>query len=146
MAFIYECSIKIHSVIDNLDELGLPEGDPEINIITTDGFLKAKDGLICLDYKEVSEENKTLVSLSVDEGGRVELSRRGAVVCDMIFAEGEEHCCLYQIPPYSFDMTLKTKKVRTTLSRSGGELQLIYSMNVGGQDKNVRMKIRVEVK
>ena len=69
------------------------------------------------------------------------LRRMGGIVSDMLFIEGEETKTLYQIPPYKFDMTLKTKKIRSDFHDDCGELQLIYSMNVGGGQKNARMKI-----
>ena len=43
-------------------------------------------------------------------------------------------------------MTVRTKKIRSSLSEDGGEVQLIYSMNIGGQEKNVRMKISAKRK
>ena len=144
MAYIYECKIKIHSVIDNLDEQGLAEGDPEINIITVPGFLKVAQSTMELSYVESTEESRTTVDMRLTPQ-RVELSRRGSVVCDMIFDESEPCRCIYSIPPYSFDMSINTKKIRSSLCKSGGDLQLIYSMNVGGQEKRVRMKISVEV-
>lgn len=140
MAFIYEFSFKIHSVIDNLNEVGVIEGDPEISIMTLDGFLKREDDLFTLSYTEESEGGRVVCDVTTD-GKTVTLKRRGAVVFDATFVEGESIKTVYSIPPYSFDAQIKTKRIRSDISTRGGELSLLYSMNIGGQEKNVRMKI-----
>ena len=133
--------IKIHSVIDNLDDLGTPDSDPEINITTLKGTADISDGTGTLKYTEENEGQKIYTDITVLPDGRVELKRRGALVSDMIFSENEATKTIYEIPPYKFDMLIETKKIRNSLSAGGGELQLIYSMEVGGSRKNARMKI-----
>ena len=44
---------------------------------------------------------------------------------------------------YRFDIEIYTKKIRNNLGRDGGRLDIHYKMNIGGADKNVRMKIEV---
>ena len=143
MRIIKTAKITVRSVIDNL-EGGLPEGDPEVNAITSEGSYTVHDGGYIIRYAEVSEEARTDCELRIQREG-VSLTRRGAVVCDILFEEGEEYVTLYSVPPYRFDMTVRTRRIRNSLTPEGGELQLIYSMNVGGQDKDVRMRIGVKV-
>ena len=45
-------SITVNSVIDNLSDSGLAEGEPEINIFTTDGTLKLIDGGYLITFTE----------------------------------------------------------------------------------------------
>lgn len=144
MELIYDATIAVHSVIDNLGDDGLIEGDPEITTVTATATVKRHGEKTELSYVEENENDKTLCTLTLDEGGRVSLSRRGAVECNMIFAEGESHSLIYRVPPYAFDMTVHTLKIRRTQKDDGGELQLIYLMNIGGQNKKVRMKISVK--
>ncbi len=143
MAFIYDCEFKIHSVIDNLTDAGLPDGEPEINIITAPGFLKydRATGALTVSYSENVEGGDKVLSELTLLGDTATLSKRGAIRCDITFREGEEHKTLYTVSPYTFDMTVHTKRLRTTLTKEGGELSLIYSMNIGGGEKSVRMKI-----
>jgi len=141
MKSIKAVSITVRSVIDNLED-GLAVGDPEITVITSSGSLAAADGIYILKYSEKGEDSVTDCVLTVRAEG-VSLSRRGAVVCDILFEEGEVCRTLYSVPPYKFDMTVKTRRIRSSLTDKGGELQLIYSMNIGGQDKDVRMRIAV---
>lgn len=147
MAFIYDAEIRIHSVIDELDEAGIATGEPEVSINTLPGFLKYDrvSGDITVSYAEYVEGERVLtdILLSADT---VTLKRRGALTSDMVFREGEVTKSLYTVSPYSFDMTLTTKKIRSSLTKEGGELSLIYTMNVGGADKAARMKIRVTLK
>ena len=133
-------SITVNSVIDNLSDSGLPEGEPEINIFTTDGTLKLIDGGYLITFTEEQDGGSATTNLYVYEGG-VRLVKSGAITSEMRFSEGEEWSTLYCVGPYSFDMTVRTKKIRNNVTECGGELQLIYTMNVGGQEKNVRMKI-----
>lgn len=149
MAFIYDAEFTVHSVIDNL-EGGMPDGEPEINITTLEGFLKLErrdeGDVYYITYGEKDEYGgRTVTDIKID-GARVELSRRGAMDYNIVFEEGKSYSGIYAIPPYKFDMTVLTKKIRKNLSRTGGELQLIYSMNVGGGEKACRMKISVKTK
>ena len=133
-------TLTVNSVIDNLDDAGLPDGDPEINIFTTVGDLTVSDKGMKLSFTEDCEGQKTVTTLFVIND-KVTLGKRGAIESDITFHEGEIYKTVYKVGPYAFDMTVDTKRIRCNMTRLGGELQLIYSMNVGGQDKNVRMKI-----
>ena len=140
MADTVKLTLTVNSVIDNLSDSGLPEGEPEINIFTTDGTLKALDGGYLISFAEEQEGGAAYTDLYVYESS-VRLLKSGAITSEMRFAEGEVWNTLYCVGPYSFDMSVRTKKIRNSVTECGGELQLIYTMNVGGQEKNVRMKI-----
>ena len=133
-------SITVNSVIDNLSDAGLPDGEPEINIFTTDGTLALIDGGYLITFTEEQDGGSATTNLYVYEGG-VRLVKSGAITSEMRFSEGEVFNTLYCVGPYSFDMVVRTKKIRNSITECGGDLQLIYTMNVGGQEKNVRMKI-----
>lgn len=137
--------LTVNSVIDNLSDAGLPDGDPEINIFTTDGTLSVFDTGYLLRFTEVQEGGEAHTSLYIT-ADNVRLVKSGAITSEMRFSDGEIFNTLYCVGPYSFDMTVRTKKIRNSLTEDGGELQLIYSMNVGGQEKNVRMKISAKRK
>ena len=136
----------INSVIDNLDDFGAPSGDPEINNTEACGEVAECDGVYTLFYKEKTDEVITSTRIEIRPDGSVMLRRMGGIVSDMLFIEGKQTCTIYQIPPYKFDMTLNTKKIRTSFNDKSGEVQLIYSMNVGGGQKNARMKITYKSK
>ena len=137
--------LTVNSVIDNLDDAGLPDGEPEINIFTTEGSLLIAEKGKRISFTEESEGQKTTSTLYVTDD-KVVLHKRGDVESDMTFREGEEVKTIYRVGPYSFDMVVRTKRIRNSLTDEGGELALLYSMNVGGQEKNVRMKISAKRK
>ena len=135
--------ITVHSVIDNLNDSELPDGEPEINIITLPCSIEASAGGARVSYREEGEGGAVDVSIEQLEDGAVMLRRRGAVEWDVAFREGETVRTLYRVPPYSFDATVYTKKIRIS-AEPNLVIQLIYSMDIGGQKKNVRMKITVK--
>lgn len=133
----------VGSVIENLDAGGLAEGEPEITRVSAEGHLKALEEGVLLSYTEVGEGGRVASEITVLPS-EIRLSRRGAVVFDAIFREGEENSGIYAVGPYSFDTTVRTKKIRGSLSKAGGELSIFYTMNIGGQDKSVRLTITAE--
>ena len=145
MSQIINLTLTVNSVIDNLDDAGLPDGDPEINIFTTNGTLMHSERGMKLVFTETNESDVTTSTLYVTKNG-IRLIKHGAINADMHFSEGVVEKTLYQVGPYSFDMSIFTKKIRCELDENGGDLRLFYSMNVGGQEKNVRMKITAKRK
>lgn len=141
MKVIKEVEIRLYSVIDNLED-GLPSGEPEINITTHRGFMVCEDGVISISYAERGEGGEVRCSICIRKEG-ISLSRRGAITSDLLFSEGEECRTRYGVGPYTFDMTTVTKRARGKIDTEGGELALVYVMNVGGQEKNARMRITV---
>jgi uncharacterized beta-barrel protein YwiB (DUF1934 family) len=121
-------------LIDLINELSRP-----------DGYLTHGDNGYTVRFTEVQEGGEAHTNLYVTDGG-VRLVKTGAISSEMVFSEGKDFNTLYRVGPYSFDMVVRTKRIRNSLSEDGGELQLIYSMNVGGQEKNVRMKISAKRK
>ncbi len=140
MANFSNCVLKITSNIINLDEKGLPEGDLEKDEFTVSGLIKTENGAVILSYKEKREG--ALISCNVTAKGRaVEVSRRGDVVCDMLFSVGKTHKTIYKAPPFSFDMEINTLRVENNIQNERGSLSLFYTMTIGGAQKRCRMKI-----
>ena len=74
-------------------------------------------------------------------GDRVTVSRRGAIRSVLVFEEGKSYGSIYEIPPYKFDMNVTTKRMKCSLTESGGVIDILYEMNLGGASKRARMKI-----
>ena len=145
MPEIINLDLTVLSVIDNLDDFGLSDGDPEINSFTADGTLTQTERFIKLTFGEMSESGEISSTLYITEDD-VRLFKRGAIDTDMRFAKGVCEKTIYRVGPYAFDMEIKTKRIKCALDENGGELSLLYSMNVGGQEKNVKMKITAKRK
>ena len=133
---------KISSYIENLDSAGVPEGDGEKTESMPSGDIVFEGKNAFISYTEESESGRITSEITVKEN-TVTVRRSGAIISEMVFSEGECHRSLYQIPPYSFDTVVNTKKIRNTLSKEGGRLDIFYTMSIGGQEKKVRMKIEV---
>lgn len=136
--------ITVHSVIEELDDAGLPAGEPEINIVTLPVSRRVRGGAERLSYTEEQEGGRIDTAITVSPSGSVRIVRTGAVVWDASFSEGESCRTVYSVPPYSFDCTVTPRRV--TLERDGEELtiRLVYSMELGGGKKDVKMRISVK--
>ncbi len=142
MAFVKEMTVHVRSVITALAEGGVPQGEDEVTELTAPVLLKFSDGEpLSLTYTEAAEGGKTVCHVSVAEDG-VTVSRRGASVCDMHFGEADDEG-VYEIPPYSFPMTIRTVKIRNRLTHDGGVLDLFYRMSLGGDDRKVHLRLSV---
>ena len=140
MAIIKEKKIIMSSVIENLLPSGLTDGEAEKSESRADGFLKITEGEYVLSFTEMTESGKVVSDITVKDGA-VKVTRRGALVSDMVFEEGVLHKSLYEVPPYSFDAEIYTKKIRNGMTRDGGRIDIFYTMKIGGADKYVKMRV-----
>lgn len=140
MIKISEVKVKIESSIENLDSAGLPEGDIERALSTAVGFYRYTENEKILTYVEENEGGRAETEILIKDGG-VRVLRRGAIESDLYFKEGESHSSVYSVPPYKFDATVTAKRVRLNLGETDGQIDLLYSMKIGGAEKSARMKI-----
>ena len=140
MPKIREAEIKIESVIENLDSAGLPEGEAERTSNCVSGFIHYTDEGILLTYSEDNDGAAVYSDVTYSDG-EVWVKRRGALKSELFFKEGTEHSSIYEIPPYKFDATVKTRRIKASFSDEGGEISLFYNMKIGGAEKNARMRI-----
>ena len=140
MAIIKEKTVKISSVIENLSPSGLCEGDAEKSESIADGFLKISDGEYEITSSEMTEGGKLVTDIFIGADS-VRVKRVGSIESDMLFEEGLSHKSLYSIPPYSFDAEITTKKIRNSITRDGGRIDIFYDMKIGGAEKRVKMRI-----
>lgn len=139
-----DAKLTVSSYIENLGKDGLRDTEPEISRTEHSAKMTVRNSDIFLSYEEESEGGKILSDIRVSESG-VTVSRRGAIESVLLFADDEEFSTVYSVPPYKFDMRVKTLRLRTSLCESGGEVDILYTMSVGGADKKCRMRISVSV-
>ena len=140
MAIIKEMKFYISSTIDNLTPSGLTDGEPERNDISVEGFYKISDDGYEITYSEQTEGGRVVSDIIITESS-VTVKRRGAVDSEMVFSEGLLHKSLYTVSPYSFDAEVLTKRIRSSLTKDGGKIDIFYNMKIGGADKAVTMRI-----
>ena len=144
MALAKKIKLNISSVIENLDDAGLPEGDLERDSISCSGELISSPAEITISYLEKREGGEVNCTVGYSPLG-VAVKRSGSVESEMRFAPGKIYKTLYKVPPFSFDMTIETLRITGALSEIGGEITLFYKMTVGGASKKVKMKIAAEI-
>lgn len=137
---IKEANIKMESVIQNLDSVGLAEGDAERTENGGVGYYHFDKDRILITYCEDTEGGRLTSEIAVCNGA-VRVKRSGAIESDMEIREGFTDRSVYSIPPYRFDMEISGKRVVCKLDVNGGEIDLRYSMKIGGADKSARMRI-----
>ena len=133
-----EYKFSVSSVIENL-----PDGDTEETSVEATGTIAEADSALTLSYSETGEGGKVDTSVKIS-GDCVTVVRHGAIDSRLVFREGVTESSLYSVGPYSFDASVKTRRIRNELTGDGGRLTLFYTMTVGGAEKRVRMRIIAE--
>ena len=144
MAPVKKVKLNISSVIENLDDSGLADGDIERDSVSCTGDLISSCQNHTISYLEKREGGEVRCSISQTPSG-ITVKRSGAVESEMSFALGKSYKTLYRVPPFSFDMTIETIRLSGNLSENGGEISLLYKMVVGGAAKKVKMRIAAEI-
>ena len=137
---ISRVNIKIESIIEKLDESGLADGESEKNVTTVDGIYHYDGSGARISYKEENEGGKSESEILVFSDA-VKVSRHGAIESVLFFKEGETHSSIYQIPPYRFEAEVSAKRVTIELCPTGGRINLVYNMKIGGAEKSAIMRI-----
>ena len=132
-------SVKVSSLIEDLDDAGLAE-DTEKSEGCYLAAVSAEEGGVRICYEERGEGGVVSTEITYTSGV-LTVARTGAIENCFTFEEGAESKSLYRIPPYAFDATIKTKRLRGELTPTGGELSVLYDMTIGGAAKRVRMRI-----
>ncbi len=136
--------LEIYSVIETLDASGQPEGEPEINTASARANLRFDGGDLHLSYTQKAEGGSVICHLIAFGDGKVSLSQRGSIVSDILFSPGEECRTVYSIPPYKFDMTVRTERAELSVGEMPIKIKLTYSMNIGGEDRRTHLTLTAE--
>ena len=132
-------TVKITSVIEELDSAGLSVSS-ETSEETARAAVRSDGDCLTVSFTERSEGAKSLATFTLS-GDTLTVSRTGAIESTLVFQNGKSYKTLYKIPPYAFDMTVKTLRLDIGMTEAGGEISVLYTMSIGGADKRVRMKI-----
>lgn len=120
---------------------GEPSGGEDRSETDHEGMITiSEEGKIRLTYTERTEGGELMTEIHVLEG-RVVVKRRGAIVSDMVFAEGKRNTSVYSIPPHSFDMTVDCRRLKIKVGGCGGRVDMLYKMEIGGEARSARMRI-----
>ena len=132
--------ISLKSIIDNLSDTGLPSDEREVSESSALGTLTVSERGALISFTEDSEGGEIRTRIEI-LGGRIRVCRHGAIKSDLHFSEGVAHTSLYGAPPYTFDMSIFTRKIRGGMTECGGEVNIFYDMEIGGAKKSVKMTL-----
>lgn len=146
MKIFKEVDVVVTSEITPLDKNGMrAEGEQtEKTKLTASAFMKLEGEDIALSYLEESEGQKINTDIEITND-TVKVKRQGALESNFVFCEGKSHSSIYKIPPYCFDVEIKTKRIRNEITKDGGVMTIFYDMMLGMDMRSVKMRIEVYI-
>lgn len=109
------------------------------------GVLQKKDKQYRIIYKERSDGADLTTELVFSEGDEsLIVNKRGDAECQMLFCESRQSSFIYRLAYASFDAEITTHSLTNTISASGGEICVLYTLSLGGQSQKISMKISAE--
>ena len=106
-------------------------GPDEIELVTAGQMIRTESGDFTVSYQESEltglEGTTTLLR---SEGSRITLLREGTVNSQMVFEEGRRHLSMYETPYGSLSVGINTRRVRSTIGESGGDLEIDYAIEI----------------
>jgi len=106
----------------------------ETELITSGTIEPTEDGGICICYEESAVTGfEGAQTVLVCYGDRmVSMKRTGAEMhsSDFVIEKNKKHHCHYSTPHGSFVMGIYTHKIESTLTDSGGDLYLKYTIDI----------------
>jgi len=107
------------------------ETDPDSTELMTEGTLRETPDGFLLSYQEskLTGMEGTTTTFEI-RGNRVLLTRSGKVNSQMVFEEGRQHTSLYETPFGEMTIDIQTSRLRHSMTRSGGTLEIRYSIAV----------------
>lgn len=105
-------------------------GPDALELVTAGRYGVSPDGiLLTWEESELTGMQGTHTSLSVQPRSVV-LSREGATNSQMEFEEGTKHYFLYETPHGSTTLGLNTSRIRSSLGRHGGDIEIDYTVDI----------------
>ena len=110
---------------------GLPEGEPDVIELVTEGiYCRTEDGYeIRYSESEITGLKGTETSVEINPR-EVIVARRGVLNSKMVFKQGERSSFLYDTPFGSATLGIDTRKIYAALNDFGGELSIDYVLNM----------------
>ena len=105
--------------------------EPDVMELITPGRLEQTEDGFTLSYQESEltglEGTTTVFRI---QGQQVTLVREGEVNSLMVFEEGQRHLSMYETPYGALSVGINTRRMKTDLSPSGGDIEIDYAIEV----------------
>jgi len=107
------------------------ENDPDVIEFITNGSYSKKNGNYSITYKEseLTGLDGSVTTLTVTKDG-VSMVRTGPFPTQLIFEKHRKHLSLYETGEGPIVVAVNTNSIESTLSDSGGDLSIAYSLEV----------------
>lgn len=120
-----------HVIISIKGKQLFEEAEPQVMELVTEGMLDETEEGYSLRYEESELTGlKGTTTVFQVEGPRVTLLRQGEVNSQMVFEEGRRHLSMYETPYGSLSVGINTRRMRTNLSRQGGDIEIDYAIEI----------------
>lgn len=131
--------IHLKSETDNDGEV------TEMEVIE-DARYEYKNGKYYIIYEETgfSEMRGCTTMIKVEPSGCVWVKRSGALETSMCYEAGKSHSSVYSFDFGSLTMETHTKSVNMSLTPSCGELDMVYTLDMGAARSENHLNIRVK--
>lgn len=114
-------------------------GKPDTLELTAEGKFAEKDGAYLIKYADafLSGDNEPiLTSVKVSADNIVTVTRSGSYQSRFCIEQGKRCQCLYQTPYGNMSMGFFGESIKNNLNESGGEITLIYTVDVNNAEIN----------
>ncbi|MDD4716065.1 MAG: DUF1934 domain-containing protein [Oscillospiraceae bacterium] len=103
----------------------------EVIELVTSGTLSHSDAGYSFSYMEteLTGLDGTVTTFQVEKN-RITLLRLGEVNSQMVFEEGRKHFSMYETPYGSMTVGVSARKVQSSLSDTGGNIELVYAVEI----------------
>ena len=103
----------------------------EIELVTAGVMERDGQGGCVISYQEseLTGLEGTTTKVHID-GRRVTLLREGNTNSQMGFEEGRRHLSMYETPYGALSIGVSTKRMRSTLGESGGDVEIDYAIEI----------------
>ena len=116
--------------------------------LTAEGKFAEKNGAYLIKYSDafISGTNDPIfTTIKVASDGSVSVTRSGSYQSRFVIEEQKRCNCLYQTPYGTMSMGFYGEKIENKLNANGGELSLLYTVDVNGAELN-RNQMTITVK
>ena len=116
--------------------------------LTAEGEFSIKDGAYLIKYQDMflsGPDQPITTRIKVSKENAVTVTRTGAYKSRFVIEQGKRCQSLYTTPYGNMTMGFFGKKIENRLNASGGELELVYSVDVNNSEINCN-EMFIEIK
>jgi len=126
----------------------MENGENDTIELTAEGKFAKKDDSYLIKYSDafISDDNEPIrTTVKVGSDGAVSVTRSGSYQSRFVIERDKRCNCLYQTPYGTMTMGFYGEKIENKLNENGGELSLLYTVDINGAELN-RNQMTISIK